>query len=142
MRARSVVCGVDFSRASAQALRAAAALARRDRGRLVVLFVEDPMLAAAARAAGDRRASPASTTTALERFIARSLGRLSSATPVQTAVAVGKPAEEILRVAKRCRADLIVLGTRGIGKAARLLLGSTADAVLRRARMPVLAVPS
>jgi nucleotide-binding universal stress UspA family protein len=142
MRARSVVCGVDFSKASAKALRAAAAIARRSRGRLLVLFVEDPILAAAARAAGDRRASTASTTAALGRFIARSLGRTASSTRPQTEVAVGNPGDEILKAVKRRRADLVVLGTRGSGSATRLLLGSTAERVLRRANVPVLAVPS
>jgi nucleotide-binding universal stress UspA family protein len=143
MRARSVVCGVDFSRASAKALRSAAAIARRGRGQLVVLFVEDPMLAAAARAAGDRRASTASTTPALERFVKKSLGR--AARPrLHLAVAVGDAADEILKTATRRRADLVVLSTHGSGRGsmARLWLGSTAERVLRHTRVPVLAVPS
>jgi len=141
MRGRSIVCGVDFSSASAKALKSASTIAKTHGRRLVVLFVEDPLLAAAARAARDTRASVNSTTAALERFIARSLG--SRRTPrAQPALAIGSPAEEILKVARRQRADLVVLGTRGMGRAARLLLGSTADAVLRHARLPVLAVPS
>jgi nucleotide-binding universal stress UspA family protein len=141
MRGRSIVCGVDFSSASARALRSAATIARKHSRRLVVLFVEDPLLAAAARAARDTRASVGSTTTTLQRFIARSIGpRL--APRAHPAVAIGSPAEEILKVARRQHADLVVLGTRGMGRAARLLLGSTADAVLRHARIPVLAVPS
>ena len=131
MRGRSIVCGVDFSSASAKALKSASTIAKTHGRRLVVLFVEDPLLAAAARAARDTRAS----------VIARSLG--SRRTPrAQPALAIGSPAEEILKVARRQRADLVVLGTRGMGRAARLLLGSTADAVLRHARLPVLAVPS
>ena len=139
MRGRSIVCGVDFSSASARALKSAAKIAKTHGRRLVVLFVEDPLLAAAARAARDTRASAVSTTSALERFITRSIG---SRRPAHAAVAIGSPAEEILKVGKRQHADLIVLGTRGMGRAARLLLGSTTDAVLRHARIPVLAVPS
>ena len=141
MRTGPVVCGVDFSTASARALRRAAAIARRYGRRLVVLFVEDPVLAAAARAAGDRRASAAATRASLERFIARTLRRLPRA-KISTALAVGDAAEEILKTARRCHADVVVIGTRGMGRAARLLLGSTADAVLRRTRVPVLTVPS
>jgi nucleotide-binding universal stress UspA family protein len=140
MRGRSIVCGVDFSSASARALKSAAAIAKTHGRRLVVLFVEDPLLAAAARAARDTRASVNSTTAALERFITRSIG--SRRTKAHAAVAIGSPAEEILKVARRQRADLVVLGTRGMGRAARLLLGSTVDAVLRHAWLPVLAVPS
>jgi len=142
MHARLVICGVDFSSASAKALRSAAAIARRGHGRLVVLFVEDAMLAAAARAAGDPRASTASTTPALERFVKKALGRTARPRRLELARAVGNSADEILKVATRRRADLIVLGTRGIGNAARFLLGSTAERVLRHARVPVLTVPS
>ena len=141
MRTRPVVCGVDFSTASATALRRAAGIARRYGRRLVVLFVEDPVLAAAGRAAGDRRASTASTKAALDRFIARTLKR-AARPPLSSALAVGDAAEEILKTASRAHADVVVIGTRGTGRAARLLLGSTADAVLRRTRVPVLAVPS
>ncbi len=142
MRARSVVCGVDFSVVSARALKTAAAIARQGRGRLLVLFVEDPMLLAASRAAGDRRASALTTAAALERFVGRALRGTPPRPAPRLAVAIGNPAKEILKVARRHRADLIVLGTRGAGNAARLLLGSTAHAVLRHARIPVLAVPS
>lgn len=141
MRGRSIVCGVDFSNASAKALKSAAAIATKHGRRLVVVFVEDPILAAAARAARDPRASVKSTTTALERFVGRTLGSRQSQR-ARVVVAIGNPAEEILKVAKRQRGDLVVLGTSGMGRAARMLLGSTADAVLRRARLPVLAVPS
>ena len=142
MRTRQVICGADFSKASAKALRAAAAIARQDQGRLVVLFVEDPMLKAAAGAAGDRRASAASSTSALEQFVNKALSRAARPRRLEVALAVGDPAGEILKAATRRRADLIVVGTHGIGRVARFLLGSTAEQVLRRARVPVLAVPS
>jgi nucleotide-binding universal stress UspA family protein len=142
MRARRIVCGVDFSKASAKALRTAAAIALHSRGELFVLFVEDPILAVAAKAAGDRRASTASTTPALERFVKKALGRTGRPRRLYLALSAGDAADEILKDATRRRADLIVLGTRGSGNAARLLLGSTAERVLRHARVPVLAVPS
>ena len=141
MRGRSIVCGVDFSNASARALKTAAAIANRYGRRLVVLFVEDPLLAAAARAARDNRASVRSTTAALDRFIARALGPRRSRR-AHPAIALGSAPDEILDVAKRQNAVLVVLGTRGIGRAARLLLGSTASAVIRQTKIPVLAVPS
>jgi nucleotide-binding universal stress UspA family protein len=140
MRRHPIVCGVDFSKASANALRRAATIARKHRRGLVVLFVEDPLLAAAARAARDRRGSRATTTTALERFVNRAL-RYVRRPSISRAIAIGEPADEILKAASRHSADLVVVGTRGIGRAARLLLGSTAEAVLRHTRVPVLAVP-
>ncbi|HCO42765.1 MAG TPA: universal stress protein, partial [Gammaproteobacteria bacterium] len=51
------------------------------------------------------------------------------------------PANEILAAADELVADLIVVGTRGASGFTRLLLGSVAEEVLRRARRDVLAVP-
>ena len=141
MKMRSIVCGVDFSSGSKKALRAAVDLARANRSALTVLFSEDPTLVAAARAAGDPRATRASVTAALERFIARTT-RTHPVRRLQALVTEGTPADEIVKAARRRRADLIVLGTRGAGNVARMLLGSTAQRVLRQARVPVLAVPS
>jgi nucleotide-binding universal stress UspA family protein len=141
MKMRSIVCGVDFSSGSKKALRAAVDLARTNHSALTVLFPEEPMLVAAAHAAGDTRAAKATTTAALERFIARTT-RMEPPDNVHAIVTEGTPADEILEAARREDADLIVVGTRGAGNIARLLLGSTAQRVLRRARVPVLAVPS
>jgi nucleotide-binding universal stress UspA family protein len=48
----------------------------------------------------------------------------------------------ILRVAEAEGSDVIVVGTRGHGGAARLILGSVADKVIRGSRVPVLICPS
>lgn len=140
MRLRSILCGVDFSNASKEALRAAAELARANGSRLTVLFADDPMLVAAAKAAHDIRGSATSTAEALDRFIADTVRPLPG--KVRAMVTSGTAADELLKAARRLDVDLVVIGTRGIGKVARLLLGSTADHVLRRARVPVLAVPA
>ena len=62
------------------------------------------------------------------------------ATPVRTAVAIGPPADGILRYAGEHGAELIVMGTRGLGAVGQLLLGSVAAEVVRRAPCPVLTV--
>ncbi len=61
--------------------------------------------------------------------------------PMTMAVAVGDPAQEILRHALDCGADLIVMGTQGRGAAQRLLMGSTATRVVEATTIPVLVVP-
>jgi universal stress protein A len=53
-------------------------------------------------------------------------------------VAYGKPATEILAIAERLGADLIVIGTHGRGGLAQLVLGSVAEKVVRHAPCPVL----
>lgn len=55
---------------------------------------------------------------------------------------VGDPATEILRVAQETHADLIVMGAQGRTGLARLLLGSVADQVARKASCLVLTVKS
>jgi nucleotide-binding universal stress UspA family protein len=142
MNLQSIVCGVDFSKASTAALRTAAALAEANGGRLTVVFVDDPLLVAAAKAAHDSRGGPAPALAALKRFISQSLDEEPSVQDVQAIIAVGEPESELLKVARRVRAGLLVLGTHGSGRGTRLLFGSTLTRVLHRTRMPVLVVPS
>ena len=52
----------------------------------------------------------------------------------------GRPHHEILRIAAEQEADLIVLGIHGKYAVDRLLFGSTAEPVVRRAPCPVLTV--
>jgi nucleotide-binding universal stress UspA family protein len=61
-------------------------------------------------------------------------------TAEQAVVAVGRPAEEILRVAREEEIDLIVMGTHGRTGVRHLLLGSVAEAVTRHAPCPVFTV--
>ena len=53
---------------------------------------------------------------------------------------IGDPAEEIMKVASKQKADLIVLGARGLGTIDRVLLGSVSMQVLQYAHCPVLVV--
>ena len=65
---------------------------------------------------------------------------LKAAGPIQVDVAVGTPAEEILRVAREERVDLIIMGTHGRTSWRHLLLGSVAEEVTRHAPCPVFTV--
>ena len=53
----------------------------------------------------------------------------------------GNPASEILALAERLGADLVVLGRRGLGSLGGLALGSVSQAVTQRAKMACLTVP-
>jgi nucleotide-binding universal stress UspA family protein len=59
---------------------------------------------------------------------------------VATRLASGEPADDVLDAAKREKADLIVLGTRGLGEIKGLLLGSVSHKVSARAGCAVLTV--
>jgi nucleotide-binding universal stress UspA family protein len=54
----------------------------------------------------------------------------------------GTGANEILAEAEKLSVDMILLGTHGKGMAAKLLLGSTSEGVLRKSTMPVHMVPT
>ncbi len=55
-------------------------------------------------------------------------------------IAVGQPAETIATFCQDLKCDAIVMGTRGHGKAAGLLLGSVARDVIAKADVPVTVV--
>jgi nucleotide-binding universal stress UspA family protein len=52
----------------------------------------------------------------------------------------GDPDKEILRTAEALGVGLIVLGSRGLGAVARMLIGSVSDSVVRHAHCPVFVV--
>lgn len=59
---------------------------------------------------------------------------------VKVEVLEGPPADAILTVANVRECDLIVMGSRGFGALASLILGSVSHRVLSQARMPVMVV--
>jgi nucleotide-binding universal stress UspA family protein len=58
--------------------------------------------------------------------------------PVSTALRRGRVAEEILKRVETGEHDLVVIGSRGLGRAGSLLLGSVSRAVLAGSPVPVL----
>jgi nucleotide-binding universal stress UspA family protein len=137
MAYRSILCPVDLSATSRSALRVAHEMADSYDARLSVLFVDDPLLLRAAlRFDEDELARR--TRTELTRFVQNAVGER---TKVGYEIVNGKPAAEILKAARRLKADLLVMGTQGNRGPKRLFFGSTADAVLRSSTIPVLVVP-
>ena len=136
-----LLCPIDFSNASRAALRHALAIASQFNARLLLLTVDDPILEAAAAAKlGDgwsRRISERE----LRLFLAETLGPNPSPPEVQLEVVTGKPAVEILRIARERRCLAIVMSTHGRSGPAKFIFGSTAERVLRGTTVPVLVTP-
>jgi nucleotide-binding universal stress UspA family protein len=63
-----------------------------------------------------------------------------SGVELQTDIAVGHPVEQIVHRAETDQVDLIILGRRGKSRFERMLVGSTAEKVLRYAHCPVMVV--
>jgi nucleotide-binding universal stress UspA family protein len=77
----------------------------------------------------------------LEAYLARRVERLGGGNFQSSAVLVeGDPREEILRIAEKNPAPVIVMGTHGGTLMGRGLLGSTAESILRTTRYPCLTV--
>jgi len=139
---RSIVCPVDFSAHSDRALGYAVDLAALTSAHLTIVHVVDPLFVAASEASGNRDALVSQT----EREMRNLLSRIGDEhqrpkNPPDVVVAIGNPAEEILKQVVERQADLIVMGTQGLEGARRLVFGSTTESVLRESRVPVLAVP-
>lgn len=139
---RSILIPIDFSEQSRHALRWAAAFAARFGSRLTVLSVVDPLLAEAARVRLGRDLAKQDTEPSLREFVAATLPNLGAASlQPEFRSATGDPATFILETANAEEVDLIVMGTHGLGGLRKWLLGSTTERLLRRATVPVLAVP-
>src|SRR5215203_2989881 len=66
--------------------------------------------------------------------------RAAGGTAVQAHLRIGKAATEIVDLAEKLSAGLIVVGSRGLGGIRRALIGSVSDSVVRHAHCPVLVV--
>jgi nucleotide-binding universal stress UspA family protein len=137
----NILCPVDFSVDSERALAAALALARAANGHVTILTVVDPLLSAGAEAAGANDVLDQQTQQELHQLLERAAPGMAPARMPAVTTRVGRPSAEILAQAVDCNADVIVMGTRGLGGAQKLLLGSTSQHVLERATVPVLVVP-
>jgi nucleotide-binding universal stress UspA family protein len=59
---------------------------------------------------------------------------------IQTIIAVGSPADEIIKKTKKQNYELVVMGSRGLGGIKGALMGSVSSRVARHASCPVLIV--
>ena len=143
LTARSILCPVDFSEQSRQALRWASTIAQRRSAELIVLSVVEPLLAEAAGIRLGVDLTETETVPALREFVEATLPEgARRASRLQMEATVGDPADTILEAGRRLKTGLIVMGTHGLGGLRKLLLGSTTEQVLRRTEWPVLAVPA
>lgn len=145
---RTILIGADFSERSQDAFRVANSIARESETRVFVLYVAEPMYVAPKTSyygAQTARFSIVERDPAYYEALKDHLREVYAPDhplQVEYVTRVGAAADEILCEAEAIGADLIVLGTHGRTGLRRLLAGSVAEAVLRRARCSVLAMRS
>jgi universal stress protein A len=135
---RIILHPTDFSDYSAYAFRIATDLARQHRATLLVLHVVatlGPENVTYGEAVSELE--PEGFHEHLQRELRRQVPAPDGVT-VQYMLVAGDPSHEIERVARERSCDLIVMGTHGWTGLNRLLMGSIAEQVIRRALCPVL----
>jgi nucleotide-binding universal stress UspA family protein len=137
-----VLCPIDFSEASAGALRYAVAVADHASTRVLVLTVEDPLLTEAVDLGTGIHWSPDATRKEMQEFARKTFGTdAPELRLLEYDVAVGKPAHEVLRTARERTCSLIVISTHGLTGIRKLFFGSTTERILRETTVPVLVTP-
>lgn len=138
---RSILVPIDFSAASSQALKYAAALAVQFGAKITILNVVQPVATpdfAYNPLMMDNHKVVAHTRKELER-VPVSQG-VDPDLIEKVEVRNGVPFHEITEAAESLRVNLIVISTHGYTGLTHMLLGSTAERVVRHARCPVLVV--
>lgn len=145
IRIQRILCPVDFSDFSRRALDHAVVLAHWYQARVTLLHVKE-IAPFAAYAPGSGVLPSAMLTPEDRRSILDAMKQLAeteagASASVDFEIAEGPVANVIVAQAADSRADLIVVGTHGRSGFERLVLGSVAEKVLRKAVCPVLTIP-
>jgi nucleotide-binding universal stress UspA family protein len=132
---RRILVATDFSDGTADALKYAFSIAQENEAAITLLHVIEAPL----DTAFENR----------DRLIASTEKNLSELIPpgaeswcdVRTRIETGTPYRVILKILDKEKFDLLVLNIHGKGMLERVLLGSTAELVVRAARSPVMLIP-
>jgi nucleotide-binding universal stress UspA family protein len=141
---RRILFASDFSKASGKAFATALSMAKTNKATLTVLHVIAPLVPVSP----DQYVGPETWRELDEetrRWTARKLAALTAkarqrGVKVVGLTADGSPAQQIVRVARSKRSDLVIIGTHGRTGLAKFFLGSVAGRVVSTAHCPVLTV--
>ncbi len=138
-----ILVPLDFSAHAMKALRYAVAFARLFRARLILMHVTEPIVYPS-----DFGYVPLPPNTLEENFQRDARDRLeavaaehaASGVTCEVVLRLGKPYQEIAATAREYQVDLVVITTHGYAGLTHVLLGSTAERVVRHSPCPVLVV--
>lgn len=137
---RNVLAATDFSEAADASLPWAAHVARTHGARLHVVHVLSPPMPVADFAAPPLTVDQELRAAAAQRMDELLAGEVLAGLDARSVLRDGTPSQAVLDVAGEVAADLLVVGTRGLTGFRHLLLGSTAERIVQRAKAPVLSV--
>lgn len=132
-----IMLATDFTSASEKALEYALSLARYYDSKLVVAHVVPPVFATSGE---DWFAKQDQHEDAIEKMKVLASGLEDEEVSFETRLEEGATRKRLVDMAELTDADLIVMGTHGVPKISRFMLGSMAEAVLRSTTRPVLTV--
>jgi nucleotide-binding universal stress UspA family protein len=135
MKFDKILFPTDFSHTGDAALAMATALARDTGAKLFIVHVEEPPMV---YGGGEMYYGiPDPQTEDLEAMLKKVVPSDPNV-PYEHHLIVGDPSTAIPRFADQENVDLIVIGTHGRTGVSRLLMGSVAEAIVRRSPCPVL----
>jgi nucleotide-binding universal stress UspA family protein len=140
---KEIVVPTDFSEHSLRAVDYGVEIGDKFASHLTLVYVIEPLLQAAdlTWTTVDFEELNKAHKISAEQQIKQILDdRIPKRVPCSTAILFGKPFVEILKYAREENADLIVMATHGRGAISHILMGSTAEKVVRKAPCPVLTV--
>lgn len=137
-----ILVPVDFSDCSLDALGYAAVVAQQAKASLMLLHVLEPVSYGLDFTLGQSKARHAEAETWTKRLEELVSSHQHPTMQVESRLRGGFPADSILDTAQTMPCDLIVMGTHGRRGISHAISGSVAEAVLRKARCPVIAVRS
>jgi universal stress protein A len=137
----TILVPVDFSPGALHALNFAVSLARLLGASIVLVHVMDSIYVSGRLDSRRLRLLRTEAHEKNKRLLARlAKRRVRPLVPVRHYLLKGTAYAEIVEMAAKASADLIVMGSEGRSGMTRLLVGSVADGVIRHARCPVLVV--
>jgi len=142
----TILVATDFSKAAQRAVAWAAQIGRPHGARLVLYHGVAPPIPPLVSPASEMLSNESQELERRNAYarleeVAETLRRQETEIEVETDVQIDLGAEMILQRCEVHGADLIVAGTRGLGQVKKVLLGSTATQLIRKAPVPVVTVP-
>lgn len=142
MRIQRILCPVDFSERSRQAIEYAHGFADIFKSEIHLLHVIEPVIypieyGVAPSAHLDLEETARANA---EKELKRLAEKYAHGVTTQIWLRIGRAADAIAEAAKDAKVDLIIMATHGRTGVSHLFLGSTAERVMRLAPCPVLAM--